>query len=54
MQKAGGEALGTIDRLVNYVLEHGRLPKRLKVGNKYMDVHRLAEEAVVEVRDGKR
>ena len=45
---AKGAVLDTIDRLVDYVLEHKRLPKRLKLGKHYVDIKKLAEEAIVE------
>jgi len=49
---AKGETLEAIDRLVDYVLEHKRLPKRLKVGSRYVSPAKLAEEAVTEVKRG--
>ena len=47
---ARGEVLRAVERLVDYVLEHKRLPKRLKVGDRYVDVGKLAEEAIARKR----
>jgi hypothetical protein len=35
---------------VDYVLTHKKLPKRLRVGGRYLSPARLAEEALVKKR----
>ena len=47
---ARGEVLKAIDRLVDYVLNHRRLPSRIKVGARYLNPAKLAEEAITEKR----
>ncbi len=51
---ARGVVLEAIDRLVDYVLAHHKLPSRLKVGDHYVSPPRLAEEAIAKVPRRKR
>ena len=47
---ARGEVLRAVKRLVAYVLAHGRLPRRISVGGRRVDVERLAGEAIARKR----
>ncbi len=47
---ASGETLKAIERLVDYVLRHRRLPSRLRVGGRTVDPRRLAREALARKR----
>ncbi len=51
---ARGAVLEAVDRLVDYVLQHRRLPRRLRVGSRYLSPARLAGEALVRVKGGRR
>ena len=45
---AKGEVLKAIKRMAEYVLANKKLPKKIKLGKHYVDVRKLAEEAIVE------
>ncbi|BES81243.1 hypothetical protein [Pyrodictium abyssi] len=51
---ASGAVLDAIVRLVAYVKARKKLPQRLKVGSRYVDVKRLAEEAIAKVESARR